>query len=82
MFTVSYRSAGCLPDSDFWPCEFDTLEEVQEFLVSEITIYNDIDIDSDDYANILREVDSLTDSGGIIWELGHSLYAYYVDRWA
>ena len=80
MFTVSYHSAGCLPDSDFWPCEFDTLEEVKEFLVSEIIFYNDTD--DDDYANILREVDDLTDGGGVVNEPGHSLYAYYVARWA
>ena len=33
---VNYASAGCLPDSDFYPAEFDTFREAWEFVASEL----------------------------------------------
>lgn len=37
MFAVTFHNAGCIPDSDFWPCEgFDTVAEAWEFVRAEI----------------------------------------------
>ena len=81
MFLVSYYSVGCIPDSDFWPVEIETLDEVIEFLLSEIDSYLDIDLDdSREYLDMLGEIDALTEQGGIIEEIGDSLYRYSIER--
>ena len=80
MFLVSYHSVGCIPDSDFWPVEIETLDEVKEFLLSEVS-YLDIELeDSREYLDMLDEIYALTEQGGIIEEIGNSLYRYSVER--
>ena len=80
MFIVSYYSVGCIPDSDFLPVEIETLDEVKEFLRSEVS-YLDIELeDSRGYLDMLDEIDALTEQGGIIEEIGDSLYRYSVER--
>ena len=83
LFIVSYHSVGYIPDSDFWPVEIETLDEVKEFLRSEVTIttYLDIELeDSREYLDMLGEIDALTEQGGIIEEIGSSLYRYSIER--
>ena len=41
MYAVSLNAIGCLPDSDFYPVEFDTLAEAWEFVASEVELFDD-----------------------------------------
>jgi len=41
MYAVSLNAIGCLPDSDFYPVEFDTLAEAWEFVASEVELFED-----------------------------------------
>ena len=43
MYAVSLNAIGCLPDSDFYPVEFDTLAEAWEFVASEVELFEDDD---------------------------------------
>ena len=80
LFTVSYYSVGCIPDSDFWPVEIETLDEVIEFLLTEVS-YLDIELgDSREFRDMLDEIYALTEQGGIIEEIGDSLYRYSIER--
>lgn len=39
--TVSFHSAGCLPDSDFYPAEFDSFQDAWDFVAAEIETIDD-----------------------------------------
>ena len=41
MYLASLQSAGCLPDSEFWPVAFDTAEEAWDFIAYEIEQIDD-----------------------------------------
>ena len=36
MFTVTLNAVGCLPDSDSYPCQFDTAREAWDHVASEV----------------------------------------------
>ena len=76
MFTASLCSAGCLPDSDFWPLTFDTAREAWDFIEDEV---ERIDDDGDYLAahTALHLIDR--DTVGSIPAGEGTLYAYHVE---
>ena len=39
--TVSFHSAGCLPDSDFYPAGFDSFQDAWDFIAAEVEMIDD-----------------------------------------
>ena len=76
MFTVSLHSAGCLPDSDFWPLIFDSAREAWDFIADEVEM---IDDDGDYLAahTALHLIDR--DKVGAIPAGEDTLYSYHVE---
>ena len=77
MYTATLNSAGCLPDSDFWPIEFESPRDAWSFIASEIELIND---DGDYLAahTMLHFQD--WDSVGSIPAGESTLYAYRVEH--
>ena len=76
MFTASLHSAGCLPDSDFWPLTFDTAREAWDFIADEI---ESIDDDGDYLAAHTALHVTNRDETGSIPAGEDTLYAYHVE---
>ena len=88
-YVVSYQSVGCLPDSDFWPCEFDSFGEAKDFLFDELTHETsmlDVDEDYDEivewedspgFVAAMGELDALTEDGGRVNDPNCGLYGLY-----
>ena len=76
MFIASLHSAGCLPDSDFWPLTFDTAREAWDFIADDVEM---IDDDGDYLAahTALHLIDR--DTVGSIPAGEGTLYAYHVE---
>lgn len=74
--TVTLAAAGCLPDSEFYPAEFDSLADAWEFVASEVeTIEDDADYLAAHTA--LHLVDRT--QPGSIPAGDHTTYAYSVE---
>ena len=74
MYAVSLNAVGCLPDSDFYPVEFDTLTEAWDFVASEVELFED---DGDYLAShtALRDIDR-SEPGAI--PAGEGIYVFDV----
>lgn len=77
MYTVTLAAAGCLPDSEFYPVEFETIEEAWGFVVDQI---EETEFDADYYAmrSALSRIDR--NQPGSIPAGKDTTYAYTVDR--
>jgi hypothetical protein len=73
---VSLHAAGCLPDSDFYPVEFDSFQEAWEFVSDEIEMIED----DGDYlaAHTMLHMTDRSKPGSIPAD-DHSTYAYHVE---
>ena len=75
MFTVTLNSAGCLPDSDFYPAVFETARDAWEFVASEVEMIDDDETYLE--AHTALHIVDRTGEGSIP---AGGLYAYHVER--
>lgn len=76
MFSVSFNAAGCLPDSDSYPLEFDTANEAWNYVAQEVEMIED----DADYlpAHTALHLQDFNSAGSIPGDR-HGNYRYSVD---